>query len=209
MVSPRTSVPQNTHEVSAVAGGDSGLPWKSARSSTVEDRPSRVFRVFGIVGFLILVIPGFLILLEIITPWPVTWFVERICGPICHHLSERTITLGNPMPVCARCAGLYCGWLVVSVLPFIISTTGFEVKCAKTSSLWIGFALLFVVSFLEAGLETFGWVKLANWPRFAMGVPLGLFPASLLLFGVKTLEAETRRSDSCSPVLVTMRFERN
>jgi len=56
--------------------------------------------------------------------------------------------------------------------------------------------MLFAVAVSEAGLEAIRYVELANWPRFLFGLPLGLFPASVLLFGVKTLLVEAQRCES-------------
>ena len=41
--------------------------------------------------------------------------------PICHQLPERCfLVAGEPLAVCARCLGLYCGfWLGLVLFPFL------------------------------------------------------------------------------------------
>lgn len=170
--------------------------FRQATCPQVDPAGSAVFRTFGIAVVLLVALPAFLILLEMVTPWPVTRFVESICGPICHHLPDRTITLTDPMPVCARCAGLYCGWLIAAAFFCQIPSMAVDLIEPKTRGLWIALSLVFAASVLQAGVEAIGWITLANWPRFVIGLPLGLFPAFVLFAGAKTLLAEAQR---CAP----------
>ncbi len=168
----------------------------SASSLSFGDNTSWVFWGFGIAVLLIVLIPAFFILLEIVTPWPVTKLVESVCGPICHHIPDRTINLHHAMPVCARCAGLYCGWLLAATAFHRIPDLSFVLAEGNTRGVLVGLFLLFSASVLEAGLEAIGWVTLANWSRLVIGLPLGLFPAFVLLLGAKTLLSEAQRSMS-------------
>src|SRR6266478_5422610 len=50
--------------------------------------------------------------------------LEKVIGPICHHLPERTFRMAwgdTPFPVCSRCTGLYSGWVFGVVLGLMIA----------------------------------------------------------------------------------------
>ena len=52
---------------------------------------------------------------------PVTPFLYSFFSPVCHQISERCFHLfAEPVAVCARCLGLYCGfWFGLAVLPLM------------------------------------------------------------------------------------------
>ena len=203
MISAATRFRQitDTQQVDPAGSGSSGvLGFSNVKASagglSFRDSSSWVFRGFGVAGLLMVLIPAFFILLEMVTPWPVTKLVENVCGPICHHIPDRTINLHQAMPVCARCAGLYCGWLLAATAFHRIPELFIHMAEGKTRGVLVGLFLLFSAAVLEAGLEAIGWVTLANWSRLVIGLPLGLFPAFVLLLGTKTLLAEAHRSVS-------------
>ncbi|MEW6357705.1 MAG: DUF2085 domain-containing protein [Planctomycetota bacterium] len=42
--------------------------------------------------------------------------IERICSAVCHALPDRTFRFGGePLPLCARCAGVYVGFLLTMI----------------------------------------------------------------------------------------------
>jgi uncharacterized membrane protein len=53
--------------------------------------------------------------------WPVAPFFYAFFSPICHQSSARSLSLyAEPIAVCARCFGLYCGfWLGLVLLPLV------------------------------------------------------------------------------------------
>jgi len=53
--------------------------------------------------------------------WPLTPFLYSFFSPVCHQLPERCFNLfGEPVGVCARCLGIYCGvWLGFVIWPLI------------------------------------------------------------------------------------------
>lgn len=173
---------------------------ESALGASFRDNSPQAFRLFGIVALLLVLIPAFFILLEMVTPWPVTKLVENIFGPICHHLPDRTITLRDPMPVCARCAGLYFGWLLAATAFYRIPPLLLNLPDRKTRGVLAGLSLLFAASVIEAGLETIGWTTLANWPRLVIGLPLGFFPVFVLLLATKMLLSEAKRCGGTSQI---------
>ena len=82
----------------------------------------------------------------------------------CHHRPDRTLHLrGRPLPVCARCTGLYAGYGLGLV---------FWLGWAKLS--W-PLALLLVLPLAFDGLtQRLGWRESNNVMRLATGLAAGL-----------------------------------
>jgi uncharacterized membrane protein len=77
------------------------------------------------------------------TPSGINGKLSAIGYAICHQIEERSFLInGNPMPLCARCTGIYLG-VVTAFLLFQISGRG---KAAKLPRGWVAFFLsVFVV----------------------------------------------------------------
>jgi surface antigen/uncharacterized membrane protein len=113
--------------------------------------------------------------------------IERFVGQICHHFPARTLEFpaGIQPPVCARCAGMYIGWMCGAVLGFRIG----NLKRA-TDGDWLRKWLFWLavpcfVGVMEPLAERIYSWQTTNSVRFAFGVPLGLFPA--FLFSVASI----------------------
>jgi len=138
-------------------------------------------------------VPTFLILAEIASfgyGHPiVTPMVEALVGPICHHLPSRTVTLHEPLPVCARCTGLYTGWILTLPLATAVlrqrSFNGIGGQSLLVSA--VSLLGLFGVAVLEATLEAAGMLSTPNATRLFYGLPLGFTPATILILGAKLL----------------------
>jgi uncharacterized membrane protein len=125
-------------------------------------------------------------------------FIESKVGGICHHSPTRS--LGSPsgiqQPVCARCTGMYLGWVCGTVLGFLIGSR--RVAGSVWFKRWL--FLLAAVCFIgvtEPLAERIGLLQTTNGARVVCGVPLGLFPA-FLLTAASLLVASTVRSSEKS-----------
>jgi uncharacterized membrane protein len=84
---------------------------------------------------------------------------------LCHQLPERSLDVcGNPMPVCARCFGLYSGLLA--------GTAWFASGRKRPHPKWLLFALAPMA--LEVAAEASGAASGTNGLRLATGLISGL-----------------------------------
>lgn len=103
-------------------------------------------------------------------------------SPACHQITDRCLDLGaGPLPVCARCAGLYAGGLV-GLLVTLVSGRRFQpplrwLVVAATPSI-----IDFILGFTN--LPT-----LANWPRFVAALFPGLVAGLMLADAVCRMAA--------------------
>ena len=107
---------------------------------------------------------------------------EGVVGSLCHHLPGRTLLLNRrPLPICARCTGIWLGWLVALPVWWAAPAAHREPKRARRK-----IQLLAGAGSVAAGLaiaEAGGWVATASSTRFWLGLPLGLMAGSLVLEG--------------------------
>jgi len=93
--------------------------------------------------------------------------------PACHQIPDRCLDLGaGPLPVCARCAGLYAGGLG-GLLVTLVGGRRFRPRFR-----WLVAAA--APSILDFTLGLVHLPNLANWPRFAVAVAPGLVAGLLL-----------------------------
>lgn len=93
--------------------------------------------------------------------------------PACHQIPDRCLDLGaGPLPVCARCAGLYAGGLLGLLFT---AASGVRVRPPLR---WI--AVVAVPSVLDFVLGLLDLPSLENWPRFALASSAGLLLGLLL-----------------------------
>ncbi len=87
--------------------------------------------------------------------------------PACHQVADRCLDLGfGPLAVCARCSGLYAGGLLAILFVTIVG------QSPRPPGRWLAAAALPTAADVAAGL--LGLPGLANWPRFAVALPLGM-----------------------------------
>lgn len=93
--------------------------------------------------------------------------------PVCHQIGDRCLDLGSgPLPICARCAGLYVGGFAGL---FVTAAGGRRLRPS-----WRILALTAAPSVIDFALGRVGCPSLANWPRFWFAVAPG-FTLGLLL----------------------------
>ena len=127
------------------------------------------------------IVPG-VIILNSTGIFDVVGFLESGGGKICHHISSRCFFHdGVPWSVCARCSGMYAGWLIIVALGSIApnSCLGFRSLC------WI--FLVFVAAVLLVFVERIGLIITTNNLRAVLGLPLGIFPSCLLILATSRL----------------------
>lgn len=102
--------------------------------------------------------------------------------PACHQIKDRCLDLGaGPLPVCARCAGLYAGGFF-GLLATLISGRRFRPRFR-----WLVVAA--APSVLDFVLGLVRLPSLANWPRFAVALLPGLVAGLMLADAVCRLAA--------------------
>ena len=93
--------------------------------------------------------------------------------PACHQITERCLDLGaGPLPVCARCAGLYAGGFA-GLLITLVSGRRFQPRFR-----WLLAAA--IPSVIDFSLGLVHLPTLSNWPRFAVALLPGLCAGLLL-----------------------------
>lgn len=116
-------------------------------------------------------------------------------APLCHQLPARTLGFGErPLPVCARCAGLYGGGVVALFLAWLFPLLG---RSAGGRAL----AIAFVPTILDASVRLFGRSGVGNGPRLLLALPAGFVAGLLLAEGIADLAALalTRRFPMAAP----------
>jgi uncharacterized membrane protein len=94
---------------------------------------------------------------------------------VCHQRPERSFKVGQratPMPVCARCTGLYASAAAGGLLALLFSMAGTQPWRAR---LMLGIAA--VPTFVTVGAEQAGWWLPTNGIRALAALPLGFCAA--------------------------------
>jgi len=120
-------------------------------------------------------------------------FLYACFSPICHQIPKRSFHLfGRPMAVCARCFGIYLGFLAgLCVYPF---ARGFQaVRLPKTTTFLL---LAAPIGFDTAG-NFLGLWSTPNLVRFAGGVLWGAILPFYFLTGVSELVLFFSRRGGC------------
>ena len=108
--------------------------------------------------------------------------LEGLLGPLCHHLPDRTLSFNHSLlPVCARCTGIWSGWILAGILWFLTANRARSWRTAAEPSTLFTLAGFFLAGAALAIFETAGLLSLGNIARAGLGVPLGLFVGWLLL----------------------------
>lgn len=100
---------------------------------------------------------------------------------ICHQRPERGFWIhGRPMPVCARCSGLYAGAAAAGPLALVLAA-GFSSRRARHLATFAALPTL-----VTWGIEMAGLVHPSNIVRFAAALPLGFAAAWLVVSTMAT-----------------------
>ena len=114
--------------------------------------------------------------------------IER-AGPICHHIPERTLVAdGRPLPVCARCTGLYLGTALGGLLGYAVGRRRWLAASLASAG------VLAAIGGLAGVAEALGLVSTSNAARVVLGLPLGLGPMMVGGLGIRVLVDELRGS---------------
>lgn len=94
----------------------------------------------------------------------------------CHRRQDRTLKFrGRYFPVCARCTGIYAGFLIVYLLHyFIILNLDFQL-------LFLSFVLMLPTT-IDGTTQLFKWRESRNWIRLVTGFPCGIGYGLLLIY---------------------------
>lgn len=123
--------------------------------------------------------------------WSRASWLRLFFQPACHQIPERCLDLGTgPLPICARCAGLYTGGFS-GLLVTLIGGRRFQFRLR-----WL--ALAAAPSILDFGLGLIQMPTLSNWPRFTLALGPG-FLAGLLLANAVCEIAAPRRTGTSAP----------
>lgn len=113
--------------------------------------------------------------------------LETIVGPICHHLPDRTLSFANaPFVVCARCSGVWIGWLAALPLAFLIRASARPSAALHLALLGLGLGSAAALTL--AALETLDQVATSNQLRLLLGTPLGAAGGLALLWQARRME---------------------
>jgi uncharacterized membrane protein len=104
---------------------------------------------------------------------------------VCHQRPERSLSVaGTRMPVCARCFGLYAGFVAGSLAIATIASKG-------RSSAGVGWTRILLASaaapmVLTVVLEMAGGIEATNLLRLLTGVPFGAAASWVLLGALRS-----------------------
>lgn len=97
-------------------------------------------------------------------------------GRVCHQRSERCFRIrGRPMPVCARCTGLYAGAALAGPLALFLAA-GLSSRRAR-----LAVALAALPTVISWGIEFAGLAHPSNSVRAIAALPLGFAVAWLVI----------------------------
>jgi uncharacterized membrane protein len=106
-------------------------------------------------------------------------FVYMVGGTLCHQHPARSIHLkGAPMPVCARCAGLY-GGAALGIAAAVVTAYRRRWRPLRNAGIdslgtWrIALVVAAAPTAVTFGLEKLGGIPVTNGARLAAGVILG------------------------------------
>jgi uncharacterized membrane protein len=125
--------------------------------------------------------------------YPFALAVYAIGSAVCHQLPSRSFFLNAvPLPVCARCLGIYLGGSAAAVALMARPSIGKTTGAARWRRVLLAAALPTAIT---VALEWVSGTVLANGIRAAAGVPLG---AAVVLVVCAALPAGRGSTDSRS-----------
>jgi len=121
-----------------------------------------------------------------------SWF-RLVFRPACHQMVDRCLDLGaGPLPICARCAGLYAGGLLGLLM------TTLSKRRVRPKIKWLVLAAAPSVADFILGLAHLP--TLANWPRFAAAVVPGVLAGLLLADAVCAIASSEKTEPTEGPI---------
>ncbi len=105
--------------------------------------------------------------------------LREIASLVCHQFDARSLSVdGIPLPLCARCTGIYTGFLAAAIIQL---SRRFAVCRMPSRSVVLASATMLVALATEAGGERFQLWGLSNWNRMSLGFFGGAASGILLL----------------------------
>ncbi len=119
------------------------------------------------------------------TPAGLLGKADAIAYAICHRIAARSFTIGDrPMPLCARCTGMYLGALVGLVYQIRLGKRG-GLPSHKILAVLAFFVVAFGIDGVNSYLQFFPHAPSLytpqNWLRLLTGTGMGLGMAAMLL----------------------------
>ncbi|MEJ7618997.1 MAG: DUF2085 domain-containing protein [Pyrinomonadaceae bacterium] len=120
-------------------------------------------------------------------------FIYRALGYVCHQVPERSFQLqGHPLPVCARCLGLYAGFLIGALTFPLIRPLSTKSALETPARRW--FLLALVPTAIDFGLDLCGWWENTHASRALTGALLGAVSALYVMPGLIALFRQALKS---------------
>lgn len=116
--------------------------------------------------------------------------IYAVFSPTCHQIPSRCVyAFGYPLAVCARCFGIYTGFLLGTIFfPFV---KGFSVPSLPKAKVIIIAALPIA---MDATGNILGFWTSANWTRFMTGTLWGIVLPFYFLAGISDLILRQKRN---------------
>ena len=119
------------------------------------------------------------------TPAGLLGKADAIAYAICHRIAARSFTIGDrPLPLCARCTGMYLGALIGLVYQMRLGKRG-GLPSRKILAVLAFFLVAFGIDGVNSYLQFFPHVPSLytpqNWLRLLTGTGMGLGMAAMLL----------------------------
>lgn len=93
----------------------------------------------------------------------------------CHRRPDRTLRFkGRYFPVCARCTGIYAGFLIIFLSHYFINFY-------RSDLLFISFILMLPTA-IDGTTQLLKWRESRNWIRLVTGLPCGIGYGLLLIY---------------------------
>ncbi len=102
----------------------------------------------------------------------INFLIEKVGFAVCHQITSRCLTFGKiNLPICARCSGIYLGFLITAAILFSM----YRRKESNLPPLWVKIALvIFIISTIIDGLLSYlNLIPTNNNIRFVTGFLCG------------------------------------
>ena len=154
------------------ANGLPGLPGSRIMTAMPPDRRKLIQ-----MGVVLLVLLALVTVWLILTP-PGGWNkLDAVAYSVCHRIPSHSFSVnGQPLPLCARCSGMYLGAFLSLVVLLPGRKTGFPTRpiLAVLAALLLAVALDGVNSYLTLLPNEWNLYEPLNWLRMATGSGLGI-----------------------------------
>lgn len=131
--------------------------------------------------------------LEAGSPWRVPGLVTYVIGSfICHQRPERSFHLAaTPLPVCARCMGIYVGAAIVAFAAMAVRPTR-DARCDLQKPRLV----LLVAAVPAIATLVYEWLSgeaPANWIRASAGAPIGAAVTVVIIAALTPLSSPSQK----------------